>query len=44
VSSVSRWRDSGHLERSVATTGGQEASTWRSPRCWMTLAPGDSPK
>jgi hypothetical protein len=25
VSSVSPWRDSGHLERAVATTGGQEA-------------------
>lgn len=22
---MSRWRDSGHLERAVATTGGQEA-------------------
>lgn len=25
VSSVSRWRDSGHLERAMATAGGQEA-------------------
>jgi hypothetical protein len=25
VSDVSRWRDSGHLERAVQTTGGQEA-------------------
>jgi DNA-binding XRE family transcriptional regulator len=25
VSSVSRWRDSGHLERAVATAGGPEA-------------------
>jgi Helix-turn-helix domain len=25
VSSVSRWRDIGHLERAVATAGGQEA-------------------
>jgi hypothetical protein len=25
MSSVSRWRDSGHLERAVETTGGQEA-------------------
>jgi DNA-binding XRE family transcriptional regulator len=25
MSSVSRWRDSGHLERAVATAGGQEA-------------------
>jgi len=25
VSSVSRWRDSGHLERAVATAGGQHA-------------------
>src|ERR1700722_4530070 len=24
MSSVSRWRDSGHLERAVATAGGQE--------------------
>jgi DNA-binding XRE family transcriptional regulator len=25
MSSVSRWRDSGHLERAVETAGGQEA-------------------
>src|SRR5258708_6456211 len=25
MNSVSRWRDSGHLERAVATAGGQEA-------------------
>jgi hypothetical protein len=25
VSDVSRWRDSGHLERAVETAGGQEA-------------------
>lgn len=25
MSSVSRWRESGHLERAVATAGGQEA-------------------
>ena len=25
MSSVSRWRDSGHLERAVATASGQEA-------------------
>jgi DNA-binding XRE family transcriptional regulator len=25
MSSTSRWRDSGHLERAVATAGGQEA-------------------
>ena len=25
MSGVSRWRDSGHLERAVATAGGQEA-------------------
>jgi DNA-binding XRE family transcriptional regulator len=25
VSSVSRWRETGHLERAVATAGGQEA-------------------
>ncbi len=25
MSSVSHWRDSGHLERAVETTGGQEA-------------------
>jgi DNA-binding XRE family transcriptional regulator len=25
MSSVSRWRDSGHLERAVATAGGREA-------------------
>jgi DNA-binding XRE family transcriptional regulator len=25
VNSASRWRDSGHLERAVATAGGQEA-------------------
>lgn len=25
MSSVSRWRDWGHLERAVATAGGQEA-------------------
>ena len=25
MSSVSRWRDSSHLERAVATAGGQEA-------------------
>jgi DNA-binding XRE family transcriptional regulator len=25
VSSVSRWRETGHLERAVATVGGQEA-------------------
>ena len=25
MSGISRWRDSGHLERAVATAGGQEA-------------------
>jgi hypothetical protein len=45
VNSVSRWRDTGHLERAVATAGGQEAFDaavtamlddargWRLPRC-----------
>jgi hypothetical protein len=25
MSSTSRWRDSGHLERAIATAGGQQA-------------------
>jgi hypothetical protein len=44
MSNVSRWRDSGHLERAVETAGGQpafeaavaamldDARGWRSPR------------
>ena len=31
MSSTSRWRDSGHLERAVATAGGQEAARHRIP-------------
>jgi hypothetical protein len=40
MSDVSRWRDSGHLERAVQTAGGQETFDARSPRCWTTSAAG----
>lgn len=49
MSGVSRWRDSGHLERTVETAGGQEAfdaavtAMLDDARGWRLAEPRDAP-
>ena len=44
MSSVSRWRDSGHLQRAVATAGGQEAFDAAVAAMMDDAAAGDWPR